>query len=94
MYAVSENYLIAMKQPVQRFRMTGKIGNQPFSDEHIMKGSFCYTNQCSDNNEVQIGQVFIGELSVTFLRNLNLPRYSLKDRIIRPLYGLKLLDNT
>lgn len=94
MYAVSENYLIAMKQPVQRFRMTGKIGNQPFTDNNIMKGSFCYTNQCSDNNEVQIGQVFIGELSVTFLRNLNLPRYSLKDRVIRPLYGLKLPDNT
>ena len=31
MYAVSEQYKAAMKQPVQRFRMTGTIGDHPSS---------------------------------------------------------------
>lgn len=89
MYKVSEQYKEAMKRPVQRFRMTGTIGTTPFYDKNILQGSMSITNQCSDNNEVKIGQVYIGELNVTLV-GMNLPRYSLKGRTIKPVYGLML----
>lgn len=92
MYAVSEEYLIAMKKPVQRFRMTGRIGTVPFVDQNILKGSFSISHQCSGNEEVQIGQVYMAELNVTFMKNLHIPRYSLKDKVIKPYHGLMLAN--
>lgn len=89
MYKVSEDYKIAMKKPVQRSRITGTVGRTPFTDKNILKNSFLITNQCSDNTEVKIGQVYVGELNVA-LMNMNLPRYSLKDRPITPFFGLML----
>jgi hypothetical protein len=52
MYSVSDQYKTAMKQPVQRFRMTGTAGDLSFSDENILSGSFHLTNQCSDDTNV------------------------------------------
>ena len=92
MYSVSADYLLAMKKPVQRFRMTGKIGTVPFTDENILKGSFSISHPCSGNEEVQIGQVYMAELNVTFMKSLHLPRYSLKDKVIRPVHGLMLAN--
>lgn len=93
MYGVSDEYKAAMHQPVQRFRMTGTIGSTKFTDENILSGSFSITNQCSGNNEIQIGQVYVGELNATFL-NLPLTRYSLKGMQITPSFGLRLADGT
>ncbi|MGN0254916.1 MAG: hypothetical protein ACI4W2_00185, partial [Eubacterium sp.] len=64
-----------------------------FTDENILSGSFSITNQCSGNNEIQIGQVYVGELNATFL-NLSLTRYSLKGMQITPSFGLRLADGT
>lgn len=88
MYAVSEKYKAAMKQPVQHFTMRGTIGETAFTDENILSGSCSITNQCSDDTTIQIGQVYIGELNITFL-NLDLERYALKDKKITPFFGLK-----
>jgi hypothetical protein len=93
MYAVSEKYKAAMKQPVQHFRMTGKVGKVSFTDENILAGSFSITNQCSDDSSVQIGQVYIGELDVT-LMDMNIARYSWKDQEITPVFGQMLSDGT
>jgi hypothetical protein len=82
-----------MHGKVQRFRMTGKIGDTEFTDENILAGSFSITNQCCGNNEIQIGQVYIGELNATFL-GLNLKRYSLKGMKIQPVFGLMLADGS
>ena len=46
MYEVTDAYKAAMKQPVQRFRMTGTIGKYKFNDDNILSGSFHLTNQC------------------------------------------------
>ena len=94
MYPVSVDYLAAMKKPVQRFRMTGKMGTIPFTDENILKGSFSISHQCSGNEEVQIGQVYMAELTVTFMNNMHIPRYSLKDKQIIPKHGLMLPNRT
>ncbi|SDZ96864.1 hypothetical protein SAMN02745687_01261 [Lachnospiraceae bacterium NK3A20] len=93
MYGVSDAYKTAMHQAVQRFRLTGTVGTTEFTDENILSGSFSITNQCSGNNEIQIGQVYVGELNVTF-PNLPLTRYSLKGMQITPSFGLRLADGT
>ena len=59
MYKVSEQYKAAMQRPVQSYRMRGTIGNTVFGDSHILSGSFSITNQCSDETQVLIGQVYI-----------------------------------
>ena len=76
MYAVSDNYKISMKRPVQRHRIKGTIGTVPFTEEHILSGSFTISGQCSDNSMVQIGQVYTTELKITLLRKLGLYRYT------------------
>lgn len=91
MYAVSEAYKAAMKQPVQRFRMKGTVGKVAFTDENILAGSFTITNQCSDASSVQIGQVYVGELNTT-LTNVNVARYGWKDQTITPVFGMMVSD--
>lgn len=93
MYGVSDAYKTAMHQAVQKFRLTGTVGTTDFTDENILAGSFSITNQCCGNNEVQIGQVYVGELDATFL-NLPLTRYSLKRMKITPSFGLMLEDGS
>lgn len=93
MYAVSENYKIAMKQPVQRFRVTGTIGDHSFTDDNILAGSFSITNQCTGNDEISLGQVYIGELNATFM-NMPISRYGWKGLEIKPVFGMKLPDGT
>lgn len=93
MYDVSDAYKEAMKQPVQRFRMTGTVGSIPFTDENILQGSMSITNQCSDGTDVKIGQVYTGELDIT-LMNTGLARYSLKGKQIKPIFGLQLADGS
>jgi hypothetical protein len=93
MYAVSDKYKTAMKQPVQHFSMKGSVGDVFFSDENILAGSCQITNQCSDDTMISIGQVYIGQMDIT-LMNLDLKRYSLKGEKITPFFGLKLADST
>ena len=93
MYAVSEQYKAAMKQPVQRFRMTGTIGEHAFTDDNILAGSFTITNQCTGNDEITIGQVYVGELNATFM-NMPISRYGWKGLEIRPVFGMKIADGT
>jgi hypothetical protein len=93
MYSVSDAYKTAMKQPIQRFRMTGTIGEQPFTDDNILSRSFSITNQCTGNDEVTIGQVYVGELDATFM-NMPISRYGWKGLEIKPIFGMKLSDGT
>ena len=67
MYPVSEAYKEAMRQRVQRFKVRGKIGNVNFNDSNILSGSLSITNQCSGSENIEIGQVYIGELDCTFM---------------------------
>ena len=94
MYNVSDKYKAAMKRPVQRFRLTGKIGGIDFTDKDVLKDSMSLTNQCSGSENVQIGQVYTAELNITFMRSLGLQRYSLKGLEIVPKHGLLLEDGT
>lgn len=93
MYQVSEEYKKAMKRPVQRHFMKGSIGSFHFTDQNLLSGSFSITNQCSDANSVQIGQVYIGELNATF-RGIDITRYAWKGQEITPQFGMEIADGS
>lgn len=93
MYQVSEAYKEAMHERVQCFRMRGTIGDASFTDQNILAGSFSITNQCSSNDNIELGQVYIGELNATFM-NVPIGRYNWKGKEIIPYFGLKLHDGT
>ncbi|MBQ9328946.1 MAG: hypothetical protein IJ225_10520 [Solobacterium sp.] len=86
MYSVSDSYKESMRKAVQRFDISGTIGDASFERENILAGAFQITNQCSDNTNVQIGTVYIGELSATFI-NVDVPRYSWMGKEIIPYFG-------
>lgn len=93
MYKVSDAYLKARKSPVQRYRMRGTINGSVFTDQNILSGSFSISNQCSDETQVLIGQVYIAELKVTLI-GFDTERYSLKNGKLIPVFGMKIADGS
>ena len=67
-----------------------RLGETPFTEADILSGSFSITGQCSESGNVQIGQVYIGELKATFLETAQLSRYTLKGAEVYPNFGLRL----
>ena len=67
MYQVSNAYKSAMHNRVQRFKIKGKVGDVNFDDSNVLSGSLSITNQCSGSDNIEIGQVYIGELNCTFI---------------------------
>ena len=67
MYQVSNAYKAAMHRKVQRFKIRGKVGGTNFDDGNVLSGSLSITNQCSGSDNIEIGQVYIGELNCTFI---------------------------
>ena len=91
MYATSAAYKTAAALPVQESRITGTIESISFTDENIAVGSFSISNQCSDNKNVGIGQVYIGVLKATF-RGIALNENEWQGKVITPYFGLKLAN--
>ena len=91
MYTVSAAYKSAIKKPAIRSRVVGSIAGEAFGDEKILGGSLSITNQNSGNDNVQIGTVYIGQLSVT-LRDLTVERYKMDGMEIVPYFQLLLED--
>ena len=52
------------------------------------------TNQCSDNTDMKIGAVFVGKLTMTFLKNLSVTPTSWKGRKISIVFGLCINEDT
>lgn len=76
MYQVSEAYLKQTKRKVQTFRLVGTVNKVEFTNHDILSGSFTITNQCSEQNDVKIGSVYIGELKCTFKPDLQVPDWT------------------
>lgn len=64
MYNVSNDYLAAMSEPIQEYKLRIRIGRQTITDAEIVAGSFSIKNQCGDTDIVQIGSVYAGELKM------------------------------
>lgn len=69
MYAVSQAYIEAKNKIPQThtFRLTGTVGNVPFTQRNVLQGSMSITNKMSNGNDVLVGSVNIGVLKATFL---------------------------
>lgn len=76
MYQVSDAYLKQTKEKVQTFQLTGTVNKIAFTNHDILSGSFTITNQCSEQNDVKIGSVYIGELKCTFKPDLQVPDWT------------------
>ena len=80
-----------MNEPVQEYIIQGTIGDVEFADYNIKKDSLSIVNQCSGNQEISLGSVYVGELSAVF-EDINIPRYAWKGKEITLSMGLKLID--
>ena len=88
MYDVSDNFRTQMKAQSQFRRLFGTIGGVNFDKKNVLQGTFTITNQCSDSSNIQIGQVYIGELKATF-RGVEIARNAWRGKEIIPYQGLK-----
>lgn len=93
MYSVSNAYRVAAALPIQEHRLTGTIGGYAFTENHIVAGTFHLTNQCTDTADVVLGSVFVGQLEATFT-GINIGFNEWIGKIITPLFGLKVGENT
>lgn len=76
MYHVSEAYKQAMSLSVQRRRIRGTVGDVNFTEANVLDGSMEITNQFTESSKIALGGVYIGQLRITFLSNLNVSRGS------------------
>lgn len=90
MYQVSDAYLKQTKEKVQTFCLTGTVNKIAFTNHDILSGSFTITNQCSEQNDVKIGSVYIGELRCTFKPELQVPDWTNAEIVV--LEGLLIGD--
>ena len=67
---LSNIYKQRMKLPAQVKRITGTLNGQAITGKNIIKNSAKIVRQCSDNNDIQIGQVYVGQLNIT-LKNIS-----------------------
>lgn len=72
MYIGSEAFRAVNAQPIQKQRITGAVGAEAFGPSDILAGSVTITNQCSDASDYTLGGVFVGQLSMTFLRGFGI----------------------
>lgn len=88
---LSQNFIRTMKLPAQKKYIYGVIdSNINVNPKNIIQNSVRISNRCSDNSNITIGNVYIGQLNVT-LTGLNIERGSYRGREI-VLYENLLVD--
>lgn len=88
MYIGSSAFQAANAKSAQKHRVRGFIDDIPFTSRNVLCGSMNITGQCSEESDYKIGAVFVGQLTVTFLRNLSVIPTSWKNRKITVIFGL------
>lgn len=84
---LSNIYKERMKLPAQIRRLTGTLNGEPITGKNIIANSAKILRQCSEKNEINIGQVYIGQLDIV-LTNVSIPWRSLKGKEIVLYEGL------
>lgn len=84
MYSVSDAYVNALENSLIASRIEGTITladtNKTkirFTDRDVVMNSLSVNNRCTNNGTFSLGSVYVGELSVSLLNNID--RYSLFD---------------
>ena len=66
MYPVSAAYMTAIGKPIKTRKIYGVVGNIVFDDSNLVSGTFKIDNQCSSGSELELGSVYIGQLTCVF----------------------------
>ena len=66
MYSVSEKYIEQMMKKATRRRLSGTIGNVPFSGSDVIRDSFNVSGRATDQSDTKLGGVYLGEIELTF----------------------------
>lgn len=84
MYGVSDAYVNALENSLIASRIEGTITladtnktKITFTDKDVVLNSLSVNNRCTNNGTFSLGSVYVGELSVSLLNNID--RYSLFD---------------
>ena len=88
MYIGTNAFQAANARSIQKHRVRGLIDDIPFTTANILAGSLTVSGQCSEDSDFKIGAVYVGQLSVTFLRNLSVTPTSWFGRKIQIWFGL------
>lgn len=99
MYSVSNAYVNALENSFISSRVEGTITladtnktKITFTDKDIVKNSLSVNNRCTNNGTFSLGSVYVGEMSVSLLNNID--RYSLFDAQIDLKVFVDLGDST
>lgn len=87
MYSVSQAYKTLMASGNIQTKLTFTIGEDEYTEENILAGSFQVTNQCTDTKDITLGAVYVGQLTAT-LRNVNITRNNWRDKVIVPTFSV------
>lgn len=71
MYPVSAAYMTAIGRPIKTRQIVGRVGSIAFDDSNLVTGTLKIDNRCSKGTELELGSVYIGQLTCVF-RGINL----------------------
>lgn len=94
MYNVSNAYKAALGKPVHRYKLKGMIRGINFTEADALQSSLSVTNKCSKDGEVEIGGAYAAEMKITFVNDLQIPRYAWVGEEITLEEGLCIAPNT
>lgn len=92
MYDVSQDYINALDNPVQDYKLNITIDGVTYDESVIVGGSFSITNQCSETDIVQIGSVYTAELKMT-IKSGTITRGTWQGAIITASEGMHIGDD-
>ena len=88
MYVGSADFQTVNAHPIQKQRITGTVDGVAFTSNNLLSGSLTISNQCSDSSDYKIGGVFVGQMSVTFLRSFAVEAETWQGKQIVVMFGL------
>lgn len=88
MYVGSEAFQTVNSHPIQKQRITGTVDGVAFTASDILSGSLSISNQCSDSSDYKIGGVFVGQMTVTFLKSFSVTAETWQGKEIVVNFGL------
>lgn len=88
MYVGSADFQTVNAHPIQKQRITGTVDGVAFTSNDLLTGSLTISNQCSDSSDYKIGGVFVGQMSVTFLRSFDVEAETWQGKQIVVMFGL------
>lgn len=94
MYPVSNDYITKLTNISKKERrIRGFVDSVAFTENDILEGSFSYTDIAVKSADIKLGGVFVGSLSLTFLKSFmdssGIARGSWREKVISFSIGLK-----